>query len=352
MKDSRLAVIGLFFALAACSGESDKDTQSVGAQGTGGSGTTDNTPGSSTLSHESGFSLTTDDAASRLAITATASYAADVSADGVNGFVAYTETDASGSETCSTVLSLRTVFPEPDPHTDTASPSPADALPCSDCDYGHFVQTDASSITGSCTFPSSLVGLDQVAGFDHGFTDLVFAVYDGGTTLKVMVNSDPPVEIPLFEAGTATFGGGTLQGTNTETAEVVDFWDGSCTDDGAFAQYFTMIPGELALSDSLACPAGVAEGTTVYDTWERVVEHGYSMTTAIRAADQSLFIYLVAPNECLAQTGTLAQSCDGAGSAYCQSIELLAQEGGPYVAVIEGPCTTTGVIYEFDARVF
>ena len=355
MKSLPLALLLPLVVAVACGDDGGKDNPASGGSGSGTDGTTapDDTaePG---LVHESGFTLTRDDHASRTNLTATAAYAVEVNESGVSGFINYAEVDDSGAETCSAVLQLRTVFPEPDPHTDTASPELADAPPCTDCDYGHFVQSDLSDVSGSCRFFSPVLALDHAPSFLPGFSNLVFAIYDDGASLVVrQTTSDgDSSELALLDDGTATFRGGVLSGSNTAAEEVVNYWDRSCVDGGMFTQYFTMTPGELALSDTLTCPDGTSDGTLVYDTWERSLTHGETLSVALRSSDQSLLLYIVAPNECLTQMMELPQSCDGAGSAYCHSIELLAQEGGPYRAVVEGPCSTAGVVYEFDARVF
>ena len=324
----------------------DKATDSADGAGSGGagsgSGTTDTDTPSGSLVHESGFALTIDDIETSATRTSTATYAVDVTSEGVSGFISYSETDGAGAEACSAVFNVRTVLPDA-----------ADAAACADCDFGHFVQTDVSSTDGVCTFPSALVALDQAPSFDRTFVDLVFSVHDDGTTLRVSITEgEAAVEVPMFAAGTATFDGTSLLGTNEESTPVLNYWDGVCVDGGSFTQYATMIPGELALSDNLSCPDGVSDGTTVYDTWEREVDHGKTVTAAVRSPDQSVFLYLLGPDDCITAPASLAESCTGSASAYCQSIERLAINGGPYTAVVEGPCSGDGPVYEFDARIF
>jgi len=339
--------------LTACGKDKEDASDSGSNSGNGsGSGTTDTNTDPGALVHESGFTLTVDDADAQLDVTSSATYAVDITEDDVTGFISYSET-TDGSETCSAVLTIRAVFPEPDPHHDTASPSPADAPPCDDCDYGHFVQTDISTMTGSCLFGAARTALDQVNYMDRTFSTLVFGVYDGGSTLRAEIQSaDDTTEVPLFDDGTATFDGSTLQGTNSESTIEAPYWDGVCADHGAFTVYNTMVPGDLALSDTLECTGSTAAGTWVYDTWMRDLTYGQSMTAAVRSAEQELFLYVVAPNECISTLPTLGESCDASGSGFCQSIELLAQVGGPYTVVVEAPCDPAGVVYEFDARVF
>ena len=353
----RGSVLLLGLALA-CGDDKSDDTDTSGTTGGGGPDDTSEPGDTDTpaIVHESGFGLTTDDGPLEASRTSTAEYAVHIDADTVGGFVRYSEQAADGTETCAAVLTVRPSPPSIDPHVDTGDPADPAAPPCTDCSVYHFGHTDLTVTSGTCTFGSTLTGLDQARSLELVSTELLFMVDTAGTGLTVEVReygaepSTAGLELPILAAGSATFDGSTLAGTNSETTTTALPWL-DCAAAG-YGTTNTLVPGQLSLSETLACPDGGVAGDGAVDVWEHQIEFGETLNVGVASADPGVALYLRAPSGCLIDLVPTATGCLGSTSDYCQSIEHTATVGGLYGAVVVSTaCSTDGTAYAFDARV-
>jgi hypothetical protein len=349
-------VLTLGLAMSACGKDDAKDTSDAATtgsgSGSGSDGTTDPTP--DVIVHDSQFVLTVQNDPVSTARVSTAAYTVEMTADTLSGFIRYSEQDDAGVETCAAVLTIRPQAADIDPHGDTGAPAPEPEIPCDSCTVWHYAHTDLSVTSGDCTFGSVTTALDQASALVNVPNTLLLYDESGTSTLKVD-ELDPSGaamdSVDLTAAGTATYDGSSLSGQNTESATTYTHWR-RCE---SFSTGVTgvLTPGDLALTDNLACPAGVDPGTPVVSIWERDLIFSQQLTAGIMTTVDAVDFFLRTPDGCIAAVEPSPTSCIDATTSLCQSLEHTVATGGNHaLLVVHRGCTTEGLDYSFDARVY
>ncbi|HCH64682.1 MAG: hypothetical protein CL927_02595 [Deltaproteobacteria bacterium] len=343
-------------ALPGCNKDKAEDTSESSATGSGsGSGSGGTTePDDARLVHDSQFALTVENSPALVTRTSTADYTVEATQDELSGFIRYAEQDSTGAETCTAVLTIRPEVDEPNPHGDTGAPAPEPAPPCDGCTMWHYAHTDLAITSGECTFGSLTTALDQSIDLVNVSNRLV--VYDEPATSSLLISIEDATGEPVTDvlnltaAGTATFDGSILSGQNIDTAETPVHWRDCLSATSGITGILT--PGTLALSHTLACPAGVDVGTRVVSVWERDLVFSQQITAGIMTTVDAVDLYLRTPDGCLAAVDLRPTSCLGASSNLCMSLEHTVATGGNHaLLVVHRGCTAEGLEYSFDARV-
>ncbi len=349
-------VLTLGLSLSACGKDDTKDT--AGGQttsdgsGSGSDGTTD--PGDGALVHDSQFVLTVQNAPVSTARVSTAEYTVEMTVDTLSGFIRYSEQDESGAAQCSAVLTIRPQPEDIDPHGDTGAPAAEPEPPCESCTFWHYAHTDLSVTSGECTFGSVTTALDQASELVNVPNTLLLSD-EGGTSMlhvKVLDATGAALHsVDLTAAGTATYDGRALSGQNTESATTYTHWR-RCE---SFSTGVTgvLTPGNLSLTDNIACPAGTDPGTPVVSIWERDLIFSQQLTAGIMTSVDAVDLFLRTPDGCIAAVEPSPTSCVDATTSLCQSLEHTVVTGGNHaLLVVHRGCTAEGLDYSFDARVY
>jgi len=338
--------------VAGCGGDKDGDSgegSSGEGSGSGSGGDTDDSGDSGPLTHESDFALLEDDSPIYDRVYSAASFHLDVrDISGVEGFVTYTETDGDGSETCSAVLSVNTA---------------EDTVDCGDCDWEVGARTDLSVQSGTCILADSETALDHARGLSSGGFGLQLSHYEdasvGGSTYSeaVTIGTFDTVSLALDES--VVFGAGdvgtydSLTGALTgDLSAVTDYTLGwlecGSVPVGAAGN---LTPGELSVSEDLACGTPDDFGTHTVDHWTRDLVFGQIVTVGIRSQSSDVDLFLRSPDGCLALESGPAEPCLDDATTWCKSFEYTITTGGSYTALVALTGCSESINYQFDARV-
>ena len=112
-----------------------------------------------------------------------------------------------------------------------------------------------------------------------------------------------------------------------------------------------LTPGELSLSEDLACGTPDDFGTHTVDHWTRDLSFGQIATVGIRSQTSDVDLYLRGPDGCLVLESPPAEPCIDDGSSWCKSLEYTITTGGSYTALVALTGCSESINYQFDARV-
>jgi len=337
-------------ALMACGPEKSEDTGgSILGKRWSDTDDTDDTDDTGPLTHESDFALIDDDASIYARVSSAASVHLDVHlTTGVAGFATYTETDSEGSETCSAVLSINTA---------------EDSVECDGCDWSVGARTDLAVQSGSCVLASAETALDQARGLSAGG----FGVQLNHYTDATVGGSEYPEALTLgtFDAISLTldeavvYGEGdvgsydSLSGALTGDLSSIDDYTLGWLECGSVAEGNpgNLTPGELSLSEDLACGVPDDFGTHTVDHWSRQLAFGQIVSVGVRSQSSDVDLFLKAPSGCLLLESRPAEPCLDDSTTWCKSFEYTVTTGGDYTALVALTGCSADVNYQFDARV-